>query len=84
MPIKSFIIYSTPTCHYCHLLQEWLTANGVAFENKDVAVDIEARKEMVQKSQQMAVPVSVIKLANGTEQVVVGFDQLHLSRLLGI
>ncbi|OGB73547.1 hypothetical protein A3K24_01685 [candidate division Kazan bacterium RIFCSPHIGHO2_01_FULL_44_14] len=84
MPITGFTIYSTPTCHYCHLLREWLTTNGVTFENKDVATDMEARKEMVQKSQQMAVPVSVIKLANGTEQVVVGFDQLRLSRLLGI
>ena len=84
MPITSFTIYSTPTCHYCHLLKEWLTTNGVAFENKDVATDMEARQEMVQKSQQMAVPVSVIKLANGTEQVIVGFDQLRLSRLLGI
>lgn len=83
MKLEKYTIYSTPVCHYCHLLKEWLTEHNIPFENKDVATDLPARQEMVQKSQQMAVPVSVLKFADGTERVVIGFDQMQLSRLLG-
>ncbi len=84
MHLRQYIISSPPTCHYCYLLREWLTENGIAFENKDVAIDMAARQEMVQTSQQLAVPVSVLKFDDNREQVVVGFDQLRLSRLLGL
>ncbi|AKM84934.1 MAG: glutaredoxin [candidate division Kazan bacterium GW2011_GWA1_50_15] len=84
MSVKKYTIYSTPTCHYCHLLKDWLSQNRIAFDNKDVATDIAARQEMVQKSQQLGVPVSVVQFADNTERVIVGFDQLQLSRLLGL
>jgi glutaredoxin len=82
--LKHYTIYSTPVCHYCHLLKGWLAENNIPFENKDVAADLPARQEMVAKSQQMGVPVSVLQFVDGSEQVVVGFDQLRLSRLLGL
>ena len=84
MSVKKYTIYSPPTCHYCHLLKDWLSQNRIAFDNKDVATDIAARQEMVQKSQQLGVPVSVVQFADNTERVIVGFDQLQLSRLLGL
>jgi len=88
MKLVKYTIYSTPACHYCHLLKTWLTERGIDFENKDVAADLAARRVMVEKSQQMAVPVSVIQLQGPdqkiTERVVVGFAQAQIADLLGI
>lgn len=86
--IKKCTVYSTPACHYCHSLKSWLKENSIPFEEKDVASDMKARQEMVEKSHQMGVPVSIleIKSNNGTvkEEIVIGFDQRRLSQLLGL
>ncbi len=50
--------------------------------------DLDARRTMVEKSQQMHVPVSIIELQNGAgqklERVVVGFDQTQIEKILGV
>ncbi len=72
-------IYSTPSCTYCKMAKEFFTDNNVSFEEYNVASDLEKRKEMVEKSGQMGVPVIDIK---GT--VIVGFDQDKIKSALGI
>ena len=87
MEFQSYTIYSTPTCHYCELLKTWLGENNIAFENKDVATDMAARSEMVEKSQQLGVPVSIIQFKEGdqlVEKVAIGFDQPQIGSLLNI
>ncbi|KKQ77945.1 MAG: NrdH-redoxin [Candidatus Zambryskibacteria bacterium RIFCSPLOWO2_01_FULL_39_39] len=76
---KDVIIYSTPTCHYCHLAKEFFKEQGIAYTEYDVLTDLEKRKEMVDKSGQLGVPVISID-----GKVVVGFDQGEISSLLGI
>lgn len=73
------IIYSTPTCPWCHLAKEFFKKNKVAFEDKNVASDHQAVEEMIKKSGQMGVPVIDVD-----GQIVVGFDQGKLSKLLGL
>lgn len=87
MELQSYTIYSTPTCHYCGLLKSWLNENNINFENKDVATDMAARSEMVEKSQQLGVPVSILKFKDGdqeVEKVIIGFDQPQIGSLLNI
>lgn len=87
MQLVSYTIYSTPTCHYCHLLKDWLAENGIQYIYKDVAMDMEARTEMVDKSQQLGVPVSVLTFEDGgqkSEKVVIGYDQPTIASLLNI
>lgn len=87
MQLLNYTIYSTPTCHYCHLLKDWLADNGIEYTYKDVASDMEARTEMVEKSQQLGVPVSILSFEeNGekTEKVVIGYDQPTIASLLNI
>ena len=72
-------IFTTPTCVYCVTLKEFFKKHNIEFQEIDVAKDIEARKEMVEKSEQMGVPVTEI---NG--QIVVGFDRAKISELLDI
>lgn len=87
MQLTNYTIYTTPTCHYCGILKSWLSENSIAFETKDVAADLAARSEMVEKSQQLGVPVSVLRFeGNGeiVEKVVIGYDQPRLAELLHI
>jgi len=68
--MKPVIIYSTPTCTYCKAAKEYFTKNGVAYTEYNVASDEMRRKEMIDKTSQLGVPVIVIG-----DQVIVGFDQ---------
>lgn len=70
-------IYSTPFCVYCKMAKEFFKKNNVAYEEKDVAVDLPARDDMIKKSGQMGVPVIDV---DGS--IVIGFDQGRLKQLL--
>ncbi|OGG74054.1 NrdH-redoxin [Candidatus Kaiserbacteria bacterium RIFCSPLOWO2_01_FULL_54_20] len=72
-------IYSTPTCHFCHMAKEFFDASKVKYTDYNVATDLEKRKEMIEKSGQMGVPVIVIG-----DQLTVGFDQERLQELLAV
>lgn len=72
-------IYSTPTCHFCHMAKDFFSANKVEFSDYNVASDLEKRKEMVTKSGQMGVPVIFVG-----DQMTVGFDEARLRELLGL
>ncbi len=72
-------IYSTPTCHFCHAAKEFFGANKVQYTEFNVASDLDKRKEMIEKSGQMGVPVITV----GSD-VVVGFDEGRLKELLAV
>lgn len=76
---KKVTVYSTPTCHYCHLVKDFLNQNHIKFEDFDVASDFAKRQEMVDKSGQMGVPVIIVG-----EEIIVGFNQPLLENLLEI
>ncbi len=80
MPIEKRVkIYTTPSCVFCKMTKEFFNANGVEFEELDVASDAQAREAMIRKSGQFGVPVTDIG-----GQLVIGFDRPRLSELLGI
>jgi glutaredoxin-like YruB-family protein len=72
-------IYSTPSCHFCHMAKDFFDAHNMKYEDYNVATDLEKRKEMITRSGQMGVPVIYIG-----EQMVVGFDEPQLRQLLHI
>jgi len=74
---KNITIYSTPSCHLCHLAKDFFTANEMKFTDYDVAADSEKRQEMIDLTGQMGVPVIQIG-----DDVVVGFDETKLKELL--
>lgn len=82
--MKTITIYSTPTCHFCHMAKDYLTAHNTPFHDIDVSIDMVARTEMIDMTGQMGVPVIKIE-EDGTEPVVmVGFNQKLLAESLGI
>jgi glutaredoxin 3 len=77
--MKHVTIYSTPTCHYCQEAKKYFTANNVAYEEINVAGNPEKQKEMIEKSNQMGVPVIDI----GGE-IIVGFDEPRIRSALNL
>lgn len=76
---KKVEIYTTPTCHYCHMAKEFFKENKVAYAEHDVVTDLAARQAMIDKSGQMGVPVITVD-----DELIVGFDEPKLRSLLGI
>ena len=47
--MKKITIYSTPTCHFCHMAKDFFTENGLAYTDKNAAADPIARREAIEK-----------------------------------
>ncbi len=77
--MKPVLIYSTPSCHFCHMAKEYFTEKNVPFTDINVAEDAAKRTEMIQLSGQMGVPV--IRIEN---DVIVGFNKPVIDDLLGL
>lgn len=74
--MKEVIIYSTSTCKYCDIAKNYFKANEIEFIEYNVGTDIEARKEMMDRSGQMGVPVIIID-----NEIIVGFDKEKIEKL---
>ena len=61
------------------MAKEFFKEKNVAYTEYDVASNAEKRKEMIDKSKQMGVPVIIIG-----NDLVVGFNKPVISKLLGI
>ena len=63
---------------FCNRTKEFLSQKGIEFEERDVSKD-QAALEELQRRGLMTTPVTLVD-----DDVVVGFDQAKLSKLLGI
>jgi len=77
---KKVEIYSTDTCHFCHMAKDFFNAHNIDFIDYNVGKDTGKLAEMREKSGQMGVPVIIVD----DQEVVVGFDRERLVGLLGI
>ena len=77
--MSNVTIYSTPNCHFCHMAKDFFKEKNIAYTEFDVVSDPEKRKEMIEKSGQMGVPVIFVG-----EEMVIGFNKPKVAKLLGI
>ena len=75
--MSSVIIYTTPTCAFCHMAKEYFKSKSVEFDTKDITLDSDAYQEILDKSNQLGVPVIDI---DGT--IIVGFDRNQIDLTL--
>jgi len=61
------------------MAKDFFKANNINYTEYDVASNLEKRKEMIEKSGQMGVPVIIIG-----DELIVGFNKPQISQLLGI
>lgn len=77
--MKNITIYSTPTCVYCNMAKSFFKANNLAYTEYDVSSDLPRRKEMIDKTGQMGIPV-----IEAGDQIIVGFDESKLKEVLNL
>jgi glutaredoxin 3 len=75
--VSEVVVYTTPTCGYCHQVKQYLSQQGIAYREVDVAADPQAAGEMIRLTGQRGVPVLVVD-----GQVVVGFNRPRIDELL--
>ncbi|MBN9389832.1 MAG: PDZ domain-containing protein [Chloroflexi bacterium] len=66
-------IYTTPTCVYCRAVKEFLAREKITYQEKNVAADQQAAQEMINRTGQMGVPVTIL-----AGQTIIGFSQAAL------
>ena len=77
--MKPVTIYSTSVCHFCNMAKEFFKKHNIAYTEYNVGTDPERRKEMVDLTGQLGVPV--IRVG---DEIVVGFREDVVSHMLGL
>jgi len=77
--MANVIVYSTPTCPFCNMAEDFLKQNNVEFKHVDVSADQAGLKDMMQKSGQTGVPVIDID-----GKIIVGFNEAAIRLALGL
>jgi glutaredoxin len=75
------LLFTQPGCLSCELMKIFLEAKGIAFEERDIVANPEARREMTDQHDSTETPTLVIVFAETTE-VIVGFDPVRLDQYL--
>ena len=78
MQTKKIEIYSTPTCHFCHLAKDYFNANNITYTEYNVATDTQKRDEMIEITGQRGVPVIVVD-----GDIMVGFNETAFEEQFG-
>ena len=69
-------VYTTTTCPWCTRTKEYLRQKDVPFQEKNIEYDRAAAQEVMSRSGQMGVPVTI-----AGDDVIVGFDRARLDQL---
>lgn len=72
------IIFTTPTCPYCHMAKDYMKQKNIKYKEVDVSSDREWAIKMVKRSGQMGVPQLWIG-----DQTVVGYNPTQIDMLTG-
>jgi len=70
-------VYSTPHCHNCHEIKEFLTTRHIEFEEIDLASSEEARDRIIEKTGHLGAPI--VEIGN---EFIFGYDPKKMEGLL--
>ncbi len=73
------IVFTTPTCSWCRVVKQHLKKHKIRFKEIDITKDEHAARDMVRRTGQQGVPVTLIN-----NRPIVGFDKEKINRLLNI
>lgn len=83
------LLFTQPGCLSCELMKVFLQAKEISFEELDISVDPEARRQMTEKHGSRETPTLVIvpdrdrgSAEENAPQVLTGFDPERLDQLL--
>jgi glutaredoxin 3 len=75
------LLYTQPGCLSCELMKIFLEARNIAFEERNISNDSEARREMTEQHDSSETPTLVI-FSGETTEVIIGFDPVRLDQFL--
>lgn len=75
------LLFTQPGCLSCELMRVYLEARQIAFEERNISVDADARRAMKEIYGGGETPTLVI-FSGETPHVVTGFDPARLDQLL--
>jgi glutaredoxin len=81
MPLTRVVFFTQPGCLSCELMKVFLQAKEVAFEERDISTDVEARRAMTEQHGSGETP-TVVVYAGEVQEVIIGFDPVRLDQLL--
>jgi len=73
------IVYTSPSCLYCHHLKDFLNENKIEFEEIDLGERQDMVEDFIKRTGQMAVPVTEID-----GEMIMGFNIPKLNEKLNI
>ena len=73
------ILFTTPTCSWCRVVKQHLKKHKIRFKEIDITKDEKSARDMVRRTGQQGVPVTLID-----NRPIVGFDKEKMNRLLNI
>ncbi len=73
------VVFTTPTCSWCKKTKQYLMEHRIRFREVDISRDQQAAKDLVRRTNQMGVPVTLIN-----SKPVIGFNKPEIDRLLNI
>jgi glutaredoxin len=76
MPAKA-LLFTQPGCFSCELMRVYLEAREIAFEERDISADSEARRLMTEQYGCHETPTLIFEA-----EVITGFDPARLDLLL--
>jgi glutaredoxin len=79
--VATVLFFTQPGCLSCELMRIFLEANEIAFDERDISTDIEARRTMTEKYDSTETP-TLIFVSDEKEDVIVGFDPVQLDQYL--
>ena len=80
MPAKA-VLFTQPGCLSCELMKVFLEAKEIAFEERDISSDLEARNIMMEQHGSNETPTLVLAVGDA-EEVIIGFDPELLDQFL--
>ncbi|MER3570139.1 MAG: NrdH-redoxin [Patescibacteria group bacterium] len=72
--MKKIIIYTASWCIWCQRTKKFIQDLGYEFEERDVEKNQAWAEEMIKKTGQMGIPVTIIIDEKGNEKIVLGYD----------
>ncbi len=76
--MPNVVVYYTDNCPYCRMVKAFLDRRGVPYRAINAGTDRQAAREMIERSNQYGVPVTLVD-----GEVIIGYDTKRLGELFG-
>lgn len=77
--VKNITIFTTNTCAYCKMVEKYLVAKGIGYDEVNLDDHPDRQAEAMNLSGTMTVPVTVVTKHDETKEVIIGYNLARLA-----